>query len=157
MSTTTIVVPAGYEYVGAAILSTTWLLFYQVSRVGKLRKRAGIEYPQAYAEKAEAEASPDAMKFNCAQRAHQNTLESLPIIITTSLIAGLKAPILTAVACAFWTIGRVSYTRGYITGDPKKRGSVLYRLSYIGLAGLLLTSAYTAGEWIFCGISKAIH
>ncbi|KAF8632985.1 hypothetical protein AX15_001582 [Amanita polypyramis BW_CC] len=153
----TITIPQGYEYVGATLLSTTWLLLYQITTVSKLRKSAGIQYPQLYAEKAQAETSIEAMKFNCAQRAHQNTLENIPIILTTSLIAGLKAPVFTAAACALWTLGRISYTRGYATGDPGKRGTLLYRLSYVGLAGLLLTSAYTAGEWVVAGISKAIQ
>ncbi|KAF8641250.1 hypothetical protein AX17_000884 [Amanita inopinata Kibby_2008] len=152
----TVIIPEGYQYVGAALLSTTWLLFYQVRIVSKLRRSSGIQYPQLYAEKAEAEASTEVMKFNCAQRAHQGTLENIPIIFTTTLIAGLKAPIFAASACVLWTLGRVTFTRGYVTGDPKKRGTTLYKLSYFGLAGLLLTSTYTAGEWLVSGISKAI-
>ena len=60
-------------------------------------------YDPAYADKAEQEASKDAMVFNCTQReawflalssfclpqlrnsigAHQNTLENVPVIVTT--------------------------------------------------------------------------
>lgn len=56
------------------------MLTWQSIVVGKYRKAANVPYPQAYAEKAEADASLDAKKFNCAQRAHQNTLESIPIV-----------------------------------------------------------------------------
>ncbi|KAF8349726.1 hypothetical protein F5887DRAFT_1070003 [Amanita rubescens] len=157
MSSTTITIPAGYHYVGAALLSTSWVLIYQFMLVSRMRKRAGVQYPQLYAEKAEAEASPDAMKFNCAQRAHQNTLENLPIVAITSLIAGLKAPILSASAVALWSIGRIAYTRGYVTGDPKKRANALYGLSSAGIVGLMLASTFTAGEWIVEAISKCIH
>ncbi|KAF8745069.1 hypothetical protein AX14_010543 [Amanita brunnescens Koide BX004] len=154
MSNAVIAIPPGYQYVGAALLSTSWVLVYQFFLVARFRKRAGIQYPQLYAEKKEAEASPDAMKFNCAQRAHQNTLENLPIIAITSLVAGFKAPIFSASAVAFWAVGRIAYTRGYVTGDPKKRANLLNTLSTLGLLGLLLTATYTAGEWVFEGISK---
>lgn len=73
-----------FQYVGAALFSTVWLLLGQGIMVGRYRKSAGIKYPQSelynfycrdcadqftvYAEKAEAEASKDALLFNCAQR-----------------------------------------------------------------------------------------
>lgn len=68
----------GYTF--ASILSTCFVLFWQGEVVGRYRRAANVPYPQAYAEKAEAEASLDAKRFNCAQRAHQNTLENVPII-----------------------------------------------------------------------------
>jgi len=58
--------------------------------------RAGLEYPHLYAEKAEAAASKDAMIFNCTQRAAQNTLEYLPVVITCTVITAVKYPILAA-------------------------------------------------------------
>ncbi|PPQ71129.1 hypothetical protein CVT24_009865, partial [Panaeolus cyanescens] len=108
------------EYVGAALLSTAVLLFGQNVVVSRYRKAAGIKYPQMYAEKAEADASQAAYRFNCAQRAHQNTLENIPILYVTTLITAMRYPVLAASTCAMFTIGRISYTRGYITGDPAK-------------------------------------
>ncbi|KIL71726.1 hypothetical protein M378DRAFT_155326 [Amanita muscaria Koide BX008] len=151
----TVTVPDGFQYVGAALVTTVWLLFYQVRKVGKFRRTSGVKYPQLYAEKAEVAASTEALKFNCAQRAHQGTLEFLPIIYPTALIAGLKFPHLAAASVAMWTIGRASFTRGYTTGDPDKRVTTLYKLSYIGLFGLLFTSTYVAGEWVVAGICSA--
>lgn len=68
--------------------------------------------------------------------AHHNTLEYLPVMHTTyvpnfffllaltpsprTIITGLKYPHLAASICALWVIGRIAYTRGYITGDPSK-------------------------------------
>ncbi|KAF4623124.1 hypothetical protein D9613_002169 [Agrocybe pediades] len=72
-----VTLPEGFEYVGGGLLSTAFLILGQSFLVSKYRKRAGIPYPQLYAEKSEAEASKDAYLFNCAQRAHQNTLENI--------------------------------------------------------------------------------
>ena len=38
----------------------------------------------------------------------------------STLLTGVKYPIFAACASAVWSISRISYTRGYITGDPKK-------------------------------------
>lgn len=111
--------------------------------MSKFRKAAGIKYPQgsqpshpfavesdgflAYAEQKEVEASADALKFNCAQRAHQNTLESIPIIYATyasticcptvpsnlglrTLVAALTFPKIAAAACTSWSVARAFYT-----------------------------------------------
>ncbi|THH18551.1 hypothetical protein EW146_g2459 [Bondarzewia mesenterica] len=109
------------SYVAAALLSTTVLLAWQTILVGRGRKAAKILYPQMYADKAEQEASTEALKFNCKQRAHQNTLENMPVILTTTLITSLKYPKFAAAACGIWAFSRVFYTLGYATGDTKKR------------------------------------
>ncbi|KAF9460122.1 hypothetical protein BDZ94DRAFT_947507 [Collybia nuda] len=127
----TIVLPQGFEYVGAALLSTVFVLAGQNITVSRHRKRAGILYPQLYAEQAQVENSRDALLFNCAQRAHQNTLENIPIIYVTTLLAGLKFPVFAASACGLWSLARITYTRGYITGDPAKVGSNSFPVRYL--------------------------
>ncbi|KAF8832167.1 hypothetical protein HHX47_DHR1001084 [Lentinula edodes] len=147
-----IVVPQGFSYVAGALLSTVFLVTGQSAVVSTQRKAAGIKYPQMYAEQKEVEASVEALKFNCAQRAHQNTLENLPIIYTTTLVAALKFPKVAAAACAFWSLTRVLYTRGYLSGDPARRnknGGSLYNLAVLVLLG---TSIYTAGSLMLAGI-----
>ncbi|KAG6808635.1 hypothetical protein H0H92_003439 [Tricholoma furcatifolium] len=134
-----------FEYVGVSLLSTVFVLAGQSSLVSKWRKRAGIRYPQMYAEKAEAEASKDAFTFNCAQRwfphiclrkcfspdvdlgAHQNTLEKIPVVYVTTIITGLKYPIVAALGCGAWSLSRIFYTRGYLT-QPEKVSFTVYLL-----------------------------
>ncbi|KAI0784937.1 membrane-associated proteins in eicosanoid and glutathione metabolism [Abortiporus biennis] len=146
----TLTLPEGYAYAGTAIMSTFWLTFWQTTRVGRARVKAGIKYPQAYAEVAEAAASPEAHKFNCAQRAHQNTLEFLPMIITSTAVAALKYPIVAASLCGAWVFFRVFYTIGYCSGEASKRnkfgGAMFSAMSAVGLLG---TATFTAVKLIF--------
>ncbi|KAG2033003.1 hypothetical protein BDR03DRAFT_711858 [Suillus americanus] len=159
-----IVLPPGFGYVAAGLVSTAWVLGWQMLVVGKHRKKSGIKYPQLYAEKAEADASKEAYLFNCAQRAHQNTLEHMPIIVVTTLVTAMKYPVFAGYACGLWALSRILYTLGYTTGDPAKRntrGGILGELPVFGMCipssqivspgvdvatslGLLFCSAYTA-------------
>ncbi|KAF5368507.1 hypothetical protein D9758_002316 [Tetrapyrgos nigripes] len=125
----TLVVPEGFSYLAASLVGTTFLLAGQTITVSQHRKASGVEYPQLYAEKAEAAASPSAMKFNCAQRAHQNTLEQMPSVIIGSIATGLKYPKLAAGVVALWVVSRIAYTRGYCSGVPKKASdeSILFQ------------------------------
>ncbi|KAI0962426.1 hypothetical protein AcV7_001270 [Taiwanofungus camphoratus] len=129
--------PKQFIYPAAAIVSSFWLTAYQTVNVGRKRRAADIKFPQLYAEKAEAEASREANIFNCAQRAHQSTLEYLPVIITSTLITSLRHPVLAASLCGAWTTARFFYTIGYTTGDPDKRnfmgGVVVMQLGWVGL------------------------
>ncbi|KAF5368825.1 hypothetical protein D9758_003035 [Tetrapyrgos nigripes] len=124
-SSVTVTLPKEFAFVGAALLSTAWLLFWQTNVVSSARKKADVPYPQLYAEKSETSSSSpsgfDKLRFNCAQRAHQNTLEALPGIYLATLTTGfLGYPVFAASACGFWVFTRVLYTRGYATGDPKR-------------------------------------
>ncbi|KZS98083.1 Psf2-domain-containing protein [Sistotremastrum niveocremeum HHB9708] len=112
-----------YVWVALASVSTLWLTQWQSVVVSKHRKLSGIKYPQVYAEKAEVAASPAALKFNCAQRAHQNTLESYAQNLFAILFTGLKYPLLASGLGAAYTFGRILYTLGYVSGDPSKRTS----------------------------------
>lgn len=64
-------------YVGAALLSSAFLVAGQITIVGLRRKAAGIKYPQLYAEKAEVDKSIHALRFNCAQRTSIYALQQL--------------------------------------------------------------------------------
>lgn len=75
--------PQSYSYVLAAAISSTFVLVYQEVNVLQHRKLAGVPYPYLYAERADAEADKTGRKnrFNCAQRAHQNTLETYTLML----------------------------------------------------------------------------
>jgi glutathione S-transferase len=49
---------------------------------------------------------------------HTNTTHNQ--LVSRTIIAGLKYPIIAASVCGFWVFTRVLYTRGYITGEAKK-------------------------------------
>ncbi|CAE6387917.1 Microsomal glutathione S-transferase 3 OS=Homo sapiens GN=MGST3 PE=1 SV=1 [Rhizoctonia solani AG-1 IB] len=149
---TTITIPENYGYVALAAISTGFLTSFQTLLVSSARKKSGIQYPQLYAEKEEATKSIEAFKFNCAQRAHQNTLEWLPHVLFFTTFLGLRRPILAASLGGLWTASRILYTLGYASGDPKKRntrGGVFGTVAYLGL---LLSSTYAGvelalGQW----------
>ncbi|KAF5368827.1 hypothetical protein D9758_003033 [Tetrapyrgos nigripes] len=95
-----------------------------------------------YAEADEAEKSFEKMKFNCIQRAHQNTLETLPMIYLTTIISAFKYPIFAASACGLWTVARLFYTWTYGSGHPAKR-SLSSRIGFFILISLIGVSSYT--------------
>ncbi|KAI0796320.1 membrane-associated proteins in eicosanoid and glutathione metabolism [Irpex lacteus] len=143
-----IFLPIGYSYVIASVVSTFYVTLWQSWKVGHARLQAKIEYPQEYAEQAVASESKDAQIFNCTQRAHQHTLEWLPQLYISALVVGLRHPILAASAVIFWSVGRVLFTLGYSTGDPKKRKGPVVFLSTNGVVFgmVILGTTYTAYE-----------
>ncbi|RPD65141.1 membrane-associated proteins in eicosanoid and glutathione metabolism [Lentinus tigrinus ALCF2SS1-7] len=139
-----IVLPKEFVYPVATAVSTFYLLVWQTVKVGRARGAAKVEYPQVYAEKSEVAANQAAYAFNCTQRAHQNTLEVLPVVLTGTLVSGLKYPIAAATLGGMWILSRVIYTIGYSTGDPKKRNMLgagpIGALSLMGIVGLSTAS-----------------
>jgi len=139
----TIALPPGYEYVLLSGMSTVFLTGWQASVVAKLRKKYKVHYPQLYAEKAQMETSPELFKYNCAQRAHLNTLESYPQLLFSLLVAGVRYPRFAASAGLGWTLGRLFYTLGYLKGPEYrfKRGGFLNGIASCSLMiGALCTT-----------------
>ena len=82
--------------------------------------------------------SAAANAFNCVQRGHQNTLETLPSFLSFLAVAGARYPGAAALAGAAFLLGRVFYFKGYASGDPKKRVSGIAPVQYLGLLALLV-------------------
>eukprot|EP00923_Selenidium_pygospionis_P025836 GHVN01045726.1.p1 GENE.GHVN01045726.1~~GHVN01045726.1.p1 ORF type:complete len:197 (-),score=27.52 GHVN01045726.1:218-808(-) len=84
----------------------------------------------------------DCDRFNCYQRAHQNTLENIGPFYILLLLGGVIDPIITSMAGVIWLAGRVVYCIGYYTGSPKKR--MMGGFMYAGLLMMLGTSVHFA-------------
>ncbi|CED82387.1 GST, gst [Phaffia rhodozyma] len=140
--------PQDYGFVALAATSTFYLHVYQVLQVSKYRKLAKVVYPQFMAEKAQMDANPDAVKFNCAQRAHGNTLEILPHMLFGILFNGLFFPKISAALGACWVIGRILFTYGYVTGNPMARYHYGGQLHILGAIGTLVLATYNSAKLI---------
>jgi len=120
-------IPKAYGYVILVAVASAFLLIWKSMQVGKARKLYKVNYPTMY--------SADNDTFNCYQRAHQNTLEGYSTFLLLLLMGGLDMPVFAAIAGLIWIAGKVSYAKGYYTGDPKNRMRGGY--AYIGLLMLL--------------------
>jgi glutathione S-transferase len=69
-------------------LSLTLLQTYQQALVVKARKESGVKYPTLYVTEAETAADAKKNKYQCTQRANQNTLETIPYILSLLLFLG---------------------------------------------------------------------
>ncbi|GFZ50693.1 hypothetical protein JCM24511_08451 [Saitozyma sp. JCM 24511] len=147
MSTVALTLPTAFPVVGLGIVSTVFLNLYQQFLVIKARKESGVSYPTLYVSEADAKADAKKMKYQCTQRANQNTLESIPFVLSLLLFLGLFHPRVATGFTLSWVVGRIAYTNGYSTGIAANRTKgVVGKLQYIGLLGLIFGSLYTAGE-----------
>ncbi|XP_052087291.1 microsomal glutathione S-transferase 3-like isoform X2 [Mytilus californianus] len=122
-----------FGYVILVASSTYFLMNWLEMRTLLARSEYGVPYPKMYS---------DDDRFNCVQRAHQNTLENYPQFLILLIFGGLTFPKLSAAAGMVWIVGRVFYALGYYSGDPKKRMRGAF--AYIGLLALLVFSIITA-------------
>ncbi|KAG8865401.1 hypothetical protein FRB96_000291 [Tulasnella sp. 330] len=143
-----LVLPNDYPYVLLTASSYAFLNVYQANNVGRQRKASGIKYPQVYADKVQQDANPAAFKFNCAQRAHYNTLESANGVLFGTLVTGLRYPMLATGMGVLYFVGRILFTMGYTANGPDGRGK------YGGFIGgtmpyiFALSTAWTAFQML---------
>jgi glutathione S-transferase len=100
--------PDGYGYVFAVLGASFFMNMFLVINVVRARMKYDIKYPLLYAPQGHKYEK----EFNCAQRAHQNTLESHSMVMLMMCVAGLIYPITAASFGAIWCIGRIIYGYG---------------------------------------------
>jgi glutathione S-transferase len=116
-----------------------------------MRRGAGVPYPHAYAsaESIAAADTPELKKkkylFNCAQRAHQNYLENMPMLLTSMLIGGARHPRFATVCGIGWIAFRLRYWFGYMRedktdGSGRLQGATFWAFQTT-LLGLLVKTA----------------
>eukprot|EP00752_Nemacystus_decipiens_P014173 g12604.t1 len=80
-----------------------------------------------YAEQSD----PNAVIFNCYQRAHQNVLENYPAFLVLLVLSSAHRPTVGGLASAVRLAGFVVYVINYRSGDPEKRHKGAF--GYLGL------------------------
>eukprot|EP00037_Helgoeca_nana_P010508 m.92756 g.92756 ORF g.92756 m.92756 type:complete len:145 (-) comp20245_c0_seq1:287-721(-) len=135
-----ITVPKDYGYVVAAVAGSVAVNFYQIFQVIKARKQYDVVYPDLYA----PHGHKNKKEFDCVQRAHQNTLENLPFVLSSMMLSGMLYPQLAAGFGSVYLAGRVLYTSGYGSGGPegRKLGGLVSHLGDIPLFLMLFYTAY---------------
>jgi len=80
------------------------------------------------------------LRFNNAQRAHHNTLESLTFVLPTMLAAGVLHPKTAAALGLTYAAGRALYAIGYNRGGPSGRmlGGLISHIGDMGLIGVCI-------------------
>merc|ERR1712241_1238284 len=103
--------------------ASIFVLAYKSIKVGLARKEFGIKYPKLYSDENEGN-----NKFNCIQRAHQNTLENYPQFLFLLATGGISHPVLSSIAGLIYLAGRLAFAKGYYTGSNL---AATYRIEFL--------------------------
>nr|KAJ0220959.1 hypothetical protein LSAT_V11C200076190 [Lactuca sativa] len=118
-----VLLPKEYSYIILTIITYCFVNLYMLLQVNKARKKYHVSYPALYATEADTK---DYKLFNCIQRGHQNSLESLPIFFVLMVLGGFKHPVICSCLGLVYTVTRFFYFKGYSSGDPKGRLPIGY-------------------------------
>ncbi|KAH3857527.1 microsomal glutathione S-transferase 3-like [Dreissena polymorpha] len=133
--------PEGFGYVLLTGVGSLFVNMWMAINVGKARKQYEVKYPQLYH-------SEPMHKFNCIQRAHQNSLENQSGFLLLLFTSGLQYPKISAAAGAVYLAGRIVYALGYYTGDPEKRRyGAFHHIGEIVLLGGTISLAFRVLKW----------
>ncbi|XP_071704404.1 uncharacterized protein [Rutidosis leptorrhynchoides] len=130
--------PSEYGYIILTIIAYCFFNAYMQIQVGKARKKYNVGYPILYATEAD---SKDYKIYNCVQRGHQNSLETLPIFFTLLVLGGLKHPVICSVLGVVYIVTRYFYFNGYASGDPKGR-LPLGKYNNLAMLGLVIVNIW---------------
>ncbi|KAK1264169.1 hypothetical protein QJS04_geneDACA021222 [Acorus gramineus] len=137
MASTAVELPSEYGYVVLVLVFYYILNMWMTLQVGKARKKYKVFYPTMYAVESE---NKEAKLFNCVQRGHQNSLESMPVFFVMVLVGGIQHPLISAALGVVYIVARFFYFRGYSTGVPDNRLKI-GGLNFLALMGLVLCAA----------------
>ena len=131
-----------FGYILLLLLATFLINFWHSLKIGTLRKKYGIKYPDMW--------SAEHQDFNCAQRVHQNQLEQLPFFFVLLFSASLRHTTSAAGAGALFLVGRIFYSVGYYSA-PERRVPGAFMAFLFGLLPLfgmgLSSAAGLLGGW----------
>lgn len=140
--------PDGYGYVFAALGASFIAEMYLMIGVASRRRKFGISYPALYATEKHVNKKCTARnveEFNCAQRAHQNTLEHIHSIRLLAVLNGLLQPVYAALLLTVYSVGRFLYGQGYSRNGPEGR-QVGGAITHLGDIPLWLMTFYHAAK-----------
>ncbi|XP_054785433.1 uncharacterized protein LOC129291969 [Prosopis cineraria] len=126
--------PKEYGFVAIALVFYCFLNFYVAAQVGNARRKYNVFYPTLYASESE---NKDAKLFNCIQRGHQNSLETMAIFFMLMILGGLKHPCICAAIGVIYIVARYFYFTGYSTGTPANRLKI-GKYGLLALFGLMI-------------------
>ncbi|RPB03851.1 membrane-associated proteins in eicosanoid and glutathione metabolism [Choiromyces venosus 120613-1] len=147
-------IPHEYSYVLASLFATALVSQYHGIIVGSIRKKAKVPYPNAYASAEDASKDKEKFRFNCAQRAHANYLESLSVVLPAFLASAIHYPTVASSLFGIWLVGRVVYTHGYTGSQHNSTGNGRYKGMFysIGQVGLAITAGMSAWKLYNSGL-----
>ncbi|XP_076916038.1 uncharacterized protein LOC143575596 [Bidens hawaiensis] len=128
--------PKEYGYIILTLAAYFFVNLYMQIQVGRARKKYNVLYPKLYATEQDTK---DHQIFNCIQRGHQNSLESLAIFFVLMVVGGLKHPLICTALGLAYTVARFFYFTGYSSGDPKGRLPI-GGVNGIALLGLVIVN-----------------
>lgn len=143
-------IPREYGYVVLTGVASTFMLHWMTFKVVMARKKYNVDYPTLY--------SPENEKFNCVQRAHQNTLEGYPTFLMLLFTGGLQYPKISAAAGMVWIAGKIVFAYGYYSDDIDNRryGGVAY-LGLFAMLGCAIGFGVRQLGWLPCHCLSRFH